>query len=99
MGTNYYLHTDFCPCCGHPKQKIHLGKNSCGWKFLFHKTSNIKDFPSFCGVIMNGLIYDEYDRLISTDEMLEIIESSMKEKDHPDVEIIKGYNFLAAEFY
>ena len=40
MGTNFYLHTDFCPCCGQPRQNVHLGKRSSGWKFLFHKIPN-----------------------------------------------------------
>ena len=31
----YYLHRDFCKCCGKPKEILHIGKQSAGRKFLF----------------------------------------------------------------
>jgi hypothetical protein len=33
MGTNYYLEIEKCPCCGHAKGRLHLGKMSAGWCF------------------------------------------------------------------
>jgi hypothetical protein len=33
MGTNYYAELEKCPCCGHAKQRCHLGKMSAGWVF------------------------------------------------------------------
>ena len=35
MGTNYYLHTDECPHCKRPRDRVHIGKSSAGWPFLF----------------------------------------------------------------
>jgi hypothetical protein len=35
MGTNYYLHTDVCPHCKRERERIHVGKSSAGWPFLF----------------------------------------------------------------
>ena len=35
MGTNYYVIGKECPTCGHKSEKMHLGKQSCGWQFHF----------------------------------------------------------------
>ena len=35
MGTNYYLHTDVCAHCNRERERIHVGKSSSGWPFLF----------------------------------------------------------------
>ena len=99
MGTNYYLRKPQCKKCGRGNEEIHLGKKSAGWKFLFHKTNEIKDFDSFCEYIKTGEIYDEYDRKISVENLLDIIENSKNEKSHiPDSEIINGYDFLDCDF-
>lgn len=34
MGTNYYLEKE-CECCGHV-ERVHVGKSSAGWRFLWH---------------------------------------------------------------
>ena len=75
MGTNYYYVTskDDCPTCGHKIKlnKIHIGKASHGWRFLFqgdtYRTG--KEWMTFlkkntkvnskCGD-RNSLIEDEY---------------------------------------
>jgi hypothetical protein len=98
MGTNYYLQTDFCPCCGKPRQTLHLGKSSHGWKFLFHQQPRIFDYESFCKVIDTGIIVDEYDNQLSKDDLLDIIGSFQNGKDHEGAEIIGGYNFLDTDF-
>lgn len=35
MGTNYYLHTDVCKHCKRSADRVHIGKSSSGWPFLF----------------------------------------------------------------
>lgn len=35
MGTNYYLRTDVCQHCQREEHRIHVGKASMGWPFLF----------------------------------------------------------------
>ena len=97
MGTNYYLHKPPCPCCN-KGEKIHLGKSSAGWKFLFHKTKEIYDFDSFCKVIKTGLIYNEYGEYLFEEDLLNIIFSKLGGKEHPDVEHIDGYDFLECDF-
>lgn len=98
MGTNYYLKTDFCPCCGKPRKTIHLGRISQGWKFLFHKQPRIFNYKSFCKIIDTGIIEDEYERQLSKDDLIDIIGSFQNGKDHEQVEIIDGYNFLGSDF-
>lgn len=36
MGTNYYLHRNVCVTCGRGEDRLHIGKRSAGWQFLFH---------------------------------------------------------------
>lgn len=98
MGTNYYLNTNHCPCCGKARTETHLGKASYGWKFLFHKTGQVVDYNSFCEFIKTGVIKDEYGRDVNPEELLTLIRYKQADKDHPNVEIIDGYNFLGGEF-
>lgn len=98
MGTNYYLHTDFCKYCGKPKKEVHLGKSSSGWKFLFHKTRQMFNFNSFCNFIEKGIIYDEYGNKCSSDDLLHLISIKQDEKHNPQSENINGYDFLDCDF-
>lgn len=99
MGTNYYLYRDYCPYCKRGKEIIHLGKKSCGWRFLFHGSEEIPDYKSFCRVIKTGIIRDEYNRIIPYNEMIKIAKSRLKsEKPHDDAEDIDGYDFMYQDF-
>lgn len=77
MGTNYYLHSDLCPHCGHSNEKRHIGKSSTGWCFALHvyPEDGIHDLPDWEREWSQpGLIIkDEYGQFISVDEMKEII--------------------------
>lgn len=95
MGTNYYLETDFCPCCGKPKSKIHLGKSSAGWKFLFRKTDCVKSYDDFLEFIKKGVIVDEYNVPIPEFEMIDLIQTKQKEKSHG---FDDEYDFLDGDF-
>ena len=46
MGTNYYLYYNVCECCGR-QDSIHIGKSSCGWRFLFHWHPNIRNVKEY----------------------------------------------------
>ena len=100
MGTNYYLHKDFCPCCGKPKKEIHIGKSSIGLRFLFYKSSEIYDYESFIKAIKTGVIYDEYGNVISSDEMVKIVKLKQDEETHSKYgdKCIEGYDFSESEF-
>jgi len=89
MGTNYYWYPKAaCECCKREYPSIHIGKSSSGWCFglhVFNKyeideeiqkyvTEDIKNLEDWkmlwnsCGYILN-----EYEEIVSTDEMLSII--------------------------
>lgn len=98
MGTNYYLHTNYCPCCGKPREEIHLGKSSIGWKFLFHKTKQVYNYKSFCKFIKTGNIYNEYGEKVNDIELLDYIKTYQQYRHHPNCEIIDGYDFIGGDF-
>lgn len=98
MGTNYYLRYNYCPCCGHPRSELHLGKASHGWRFIFNKTNEIQNFEDFKNFIERGTIYDEYDRIVSYTELIELINYKQKEKIDIDCELIDGYVFSDSDF-
>ena len=60
-------------------KKIHIGKSSCGWKFLFNY-NHFKYYEPTRESINNFLsnenitIYDEYNRIISLDKFWEMVD-------------------------
>ena len=80
MGSNFYLYTNFCPTCGHPRKVYHIGKNSWGWVFHFQEihgfhvpVTNLEDMKTFT---KQGIIKDEYDNEVSYDEFWEMVEET-----------------------
>lgn len=77
MGTNYYLMRDECPTCGHPKEKLHIGKSSGGWCFTLHVDSynGINDLPDWEKLWSDpkDAIRDEYGEVVSPQLMRAII--------------------------
>lgn len=80
MGTNYYLvneaekpHCASCTCYA----RLHIGKSSAGWCFSLHvvpeeRLNSLDDWRARFN--KPGMaIYSEYDKRISTDEMLKNI--------------------------
>lgn len=98
MGTNYYLHTKPCPCCGKSREEVHLGKSSYGWRFLFHKTKQVYNYVSFCKFLEKGIIYNEYGDKYDAVDLIDLIEALQKDKEHQDAEHIDGYDFLDCDF-
>lgn len=78
MGTNYYLHNQPpCPCCKRDYEPLHIGKASCGWAFMLHVVPDegINDLNDWVRLWSepNACIKDEYDRIVTMGEMLEIV--------------------------
>ena len=117
MGTNYYVRTKpSCggKCADHCHgEDIHLGKSSAGWAFTFRAypdagqapeavTWPVVDAESWMRLLDLGNIYDEYGRIMTSVELLDVIESKLSGKN--DVsgpgEVIdaSGARFIAAEF-
>ena len=109
MGTNYYA-VKKKPTITSP---LHIGKSSCGWKFLFHEVSKynefdydleIHTFEQWKEFLENNneiVILDEYDREVSTKEFLELVSKKQKENNTDDFRYCKnvnGYRFADGDF-
>lgn len=100
MGTNYYLETDFCPTCGHPRQRIHIGKLSCGWVFCFQKYPDADTLKKWFNKLNKGKIVTEYDELYTLDKFKTIIQQTKNNRhsENPLVERIDGYDWILGDF-
>lgn len=78
MGTNYYFKTE--------SKKLHIGKSSFGWEFLFRKNEDLglnsrQDWLDF--LYMNqdrGIIRDEFGKEESLITFAEITDSNHRQK-------------------
>lgn len=75
MGTNYYCYTSECSHCGTKKDRLHVGKSSCGWCFSLrvHPDLFIVSFTDWMDFLSNKKIYDEYGESIPLQELVQII--------------------------
>lgn len=78
MGTNYYLHKQQpCPCCKRDYEALHIGKSSYGRAFMLHVVpqEGINDLGDWVSLWSepNACIKDEYGRIVTMGEMLEIV--------------------------
>lgn len=95
MGTNYYLISGV-----KRKRRLHVGKSSCGWRFLFHKTNAIYDINSLYKKLNSetSILIDEYDRVIDKEWFIQLVLDKQKENRNSDVENIDGFDFLQCDF-
>lgn len=114
MGTNYYV----VPNRPSIEEPIHIGKSSMGWMFLFHDVNEpYGDVPivwhsyeevknwlyKYTVDYKTYVILDEYDEIVSFDELIDLIERKQKRfKDNPDnfahCRNVNGYRFEEGEF-
>ena len=80
MGTNYYVKSHTCECCGHKKPELHIGKASAGWTFIFQATDNINSFQEWKEYLKDKQIVDEYGREVSLDTFKALVEDKAHEK-------------------
>jgi len=76
MGTNYYVETlPPCECCGRAYENKHIGKSSAGWCFSLHvyPDEGINTLEDWQKYFEGKVIKDEYGRIISQNELMEII--------------------------
>ena len=88
MGCNYYLHRNVCPTCDTPPgEPLHIGKSSAGWCFALRvdrsdpdpwddePVEEIKTFDDWVRLFneSDSVIKDEYDRVVSVEDMISII--------------------------
>ncbi len=78
MGTNYYIRTNICKCCGRYDEQ-HIGKKSYGWKFSFFLPEEFNTCSQYLGYIHNvvfnnkGIIFDEYGDPLTFEELKSIV--------------------------
>ncbi len=81
MGTNYYLNTDYCPCCGQSKQRLHIGKSSAGWRFNFDgEDLKTMDIDKIKEKLKYGNIENEYGEQFSYDDFFAMVEQKQAEE-------------------
>lgn len=78
MGTNYYLHRNTCPTCGHSDEPIHIGKSSGGWCFSLHVIpedgiNTLNDW--YKEISKDGIVKNEYDEIVTIDELRDIVQN------------------------
>lgn len=78
MSTNYYLYKQpDCKCCGRPFDPLHIGQSSNGWCFALHvmPEDNINTLDDWIALWSEpqSFIRDEYDKKVSTEDMMKII--------------------------
>lgn len=108
MGTNYYA-VKVKPCLYN--REIHIGKSSAGWLFCFESCDKFRTFPQFKRFIDlevrtgNYVIFDEYNREVEPDYLLNLIDNKQKDKhclSNPDNftynKNVDGYRFNDCEF-
>ena len=109
MSTNYYLVKNRPSI----NSRLHIGKSSCGWRFLFHKPSlwecgrplntfeQWRDFLKETTEAGTHVIINEYDEIVSYDWLMELIENKQKENRHDMFEYcdnVNGYRFRDGDF-
>ena len=109
MGTNYYA-VKVKPTLYN--RKIHIGKSSYGWLFLFHDCEcfhsypQVKRFLDDCVRTGEYVLFDEYGEEISADDFIQIVEVKQNDehcKNNPEnfdwgVRNIDGYRFDERDF-
>ena len=110
MGTNYYA-VKKKPTIASP---LHIGKSSMGWRFLFHEVNKgtceydynleIHTFEQWKEYLESNkdiVILDEYDREITTKELLDLIQEKQKITNKDDFlynKNVNGYRFSEDNF-
>ena len=107
MGTNYYVNTPSCPnACEHcsETERVHLGKSSAGWRFLFRAAPEWPRDEAFAHWVrraLSGSITDEYGRECDLTELLDLVYGKADGKaESPSVNAFtsSGHDFLDREF-
>lgn len=112
MGTNYYAVRNR-PTTQEP---IHIGKSSWGWRFLFQAHNDTWDEPpvvwntyeqvtdwlkKYTVDTQEFVIMDEYDRIVSFDDFIEMVKDKQSENNPDDFRYSKnvnGFRFDDREF-
>lgn len=77
MGTNYYVAMEACPHCGRGDDRLHIGKSSAGWEFLFapYPENGLTSWRAWKTFLKNRPIVDEYGQPIDLYDLECLIEA------------------------
>lgn len=107
MGTNYYFEENKCESCGKADHKLHIGKSSAGWTFVFSGTDLIKSWEEWERYLTRnkGRIVDEYGQELDLKNLKDIIFNRGDDlwnhaERHPEGNWVddKGHAFIGTEF-
>ena len=82
MGTNYYVKSKTCECCGHKPEQLHIGKNSYGWSFSFHATDELMTFEDWKIYLKDKIIVDEYGDEVTLEYFIDLVEVDKDKRNH-----------------
>lgn len=69
MGTNYYAEDG--------EEKVHIGKLSVGWEFMFHASENgPQSWQDWKVYLHEKKIVDEYEKKVSFRDFIRLVEST-----------------------
>lgn len=76
MGTNYEWETGICEKCDRGNERIHIGKQSAGWAFIFrvhpYREPPINSFRDWMREFSKGgVIWDEYEHKVLLRDFLQ----------------------------
>lgn len=80
MGTNYYVEPrPCCPTCGRRDDRVHIGKSSMGWAFVFRghnedEREQLTTAAQWFAYLEGRDITDEYGRPVTLDEFKAMVE-------------------------
>ena len=110
MGTNYYA-VRTTPTTWESEWRIHIGKSSAGWLFLFQDCDYFHTYPQVVKWLDdnvrsgNYVLMNEYDEVVPVDDFIELVQSKQNDKhckSNPDnfeyCRNIDGYRFDDREF-
>lgn len=90
MGTNYYVKSKTCECCGHKPEPLHIGKSSHGWTFIFRSHENLKSCKEWYRFLIDEHIEDEYGRAVSLTDFFNKVYSKQSEPYNHAIEYPEG---------
>lgn len=110
MGTNFYAVKN-TPTTFESEWRIHIGKSSAGWLFLFKDCDYFHTYPQVVKWLDdnvrggNYVLMNEYDEVVPVDDFIELVQSKQNDKrckSNPDnfeyCRNIDGYRFDDKEF-
>lgn len=110
MGTNYYAVKNV-PTTFECEWRIHIGKSSAGWLFLFQDCEYFHTYPQVVRWLDdnvrsgNYVLMNEYDEVVSVDDFIELVQKNQNDlhcRNNPNnfeyCRNIDGYRFDDREF-